>query len=272
MNRMAMALQMVRGADDIGSRWNLIRYFTLNGLRRSPLRRLASMPDGVSFSLGGVAWSLDPESSQLGGVHDVFLGREYDAVPGYAAEPDWTVVDAGANVGAYSLWQWRNMGGRGRIVAIEASPVTRAVLTANLERNRADAAATVLGAAVWSSSGMVDFVTSERSSSTSGVRETLDTDLVENAEDRSVPAISLDDLLDVPELVDRPVDVLKLDVEGAEAVILRSASPDTLARVRRIVVETDERTWSDVRERLGEVGFAYEGLHRRVGFFSRQPA
>lgn len=266
-----MAMQMTRRADDVGSRWNLVRYFALNGLRRSPLRRFAPAPAGVSFRLGGVEWNLDPESSQLGGVHDVFLGKEYDAVPGYSAAPGWTVVDAGANVGAYSLWQWRNMDGRGRIIAIEASPVTREVLYANLERNCADGAVTVVGAAVWSTSGTVDFVTSERSSSTSGVRDTLDVDLVEDARDRSLPAISLDDLFGRPELSGRTVDVLKLDVEGAEAVILQAASSDTLERIRRIVVETDERTWSDVRDKLMTAGFDFEGLHRRVGFFSREP-
>lgn len=266
-----MALRMIRGSDESSSRWDLGSYFISNALRRTPLRRVVGRPRGLAFRLGGVEWNLDPESSQLGGVHDVFLGKEYDAVPGYSAAPGWTVVDAGANVGAYSLWQWRNMGGRGRIVAIEASPVTREVLTANLERNRADGAVTVVGAAVWSTSGTVDFVTSERSSSTSGVRKTLDVDLVEDARDRSVPAISLDDLFGRPELSGCTVDVLKLDVEGAEAVILQAASSETLERIRRIVVETDERTWSDVRDMLMTAGFDFEGLHRRVGFFSREP-
>ncbi len=262
---------MIRGADGVRSRWTLLAYFVANGLRRSPLKRFVRSPEGLAFTLSGITWNLNPESSQLGGVHDVFLGKEYDAVPGYSAEPNWTVVDAGANVGAYSLWQWRNMGGRGRIVAVEASPATRDVLTANLKRNRADGVVSIIGAAIWSLSGMVDFVTSKRTSSTSGIRETLDVDLVENAEDRSVPAISLDDLFDRPELAGRSVDVLKLDVEGAEAVVLRASSSATMERIRRIVVEIDERTWSDVRETLENAGFTYEGLHRRVGFFSRLP-
>lgn len=264
-----MALQMVRGADDLSSRRGLLKYFVLNGLRRSPMRRFVPPPVEVAFSLGGVAWVLDPESSQLGGVHDVFLGNEYDALPGYVAQPGWIVVDAGANVGAYSLWQWRNMKKEGRIVAVEGSPVTRDVLAANLERNGADTAVTIVGAAVWSTSGMVDFVTSDRSSSTSGIRETLDTELVENADDQLVPALSLDDLFDRPELASLHIDVLKLDVEGAEEAVLRGAANDTLARVRRVVVEIDDRTWSGVRDVLSAAGFVHEGDHRRVAYFSR---
>ena len=193
---------------------------------------------------------------------------KYDAVPGFSAAPGWTVVDVGANVGAYSLWQWRNMESDGTIVAVEASPNTCAVLASNITSNHADEQISVVQRAVWCESGPIDFLSSARSSSTSGVAETLDRSLIEDAQHQVVEAITLADLLDRSELQGRVVDVLKLDIEGAEAVALRAAEPSTLSRIRRLVVEADERTWSEVRAVLEQGGFDFVARHRRVGYFA----
>ena len=84
----------------------------------------------------------------------------------------------------------------------------------------------------------------------------------------TVQALTLDDLLDQPPLRGRHVDVLKLDVEGAELTVLQAASADALARINRLVVEADDRTWAPVRSHLEAAGFDCVGRNRMVGYFS----
>jgi hypothetical protein len=100
------------------------------------------------------------------------------------------------------------------------------------------------------------------------VTETLDMTLVRDASTVTVQALTLDDLLDQPPLRGRHVDVLKLDVEGAELTVLQAASADALARINRLVVEADDRTWAPVRSHLEAAGFDCVGRNRMVGYFS----
>ena len=47
----------------------------------------------------------------------------------------------------------------------------------------------------------------------------------------------------------RPIDLLKIDAEGAEADILEGASADTLARIRSIVLEYHDDLVPDAKDR-----------------------
>jgi FkbM family methyltransferase len=271
MNRVKMGLRMVAAADGAPSRARLLRYFVRNATGRAlapirPHRRLSGVRT-LDFRLGGVEWSVRADSSQLGGIHDVWLAREYDASPGFRAVAGELVVDIGANVGAYALWQWSNMQRSGHVLAFEASPTTAAVLRGNVDRNGAGQHIVVEERAVWTETGTVEFVQSERTSSTAGVSATVDMSLVSNSTVVVVPALSLDDVLAHDLIGDREVAVLKLDVEGAELSVLAAASVGSLARVRRIVVESDERTWGPVVKVLDQSGFTCVGRYRNVGYF-----
>lgn len=271
MNRVKMGLRMVAAADGARSRARLLRYFVRNAVGRSVARvRPRPRRSGdrrLDFGLGGMEWSVRADSSQLGGIHDVWLAREYDASPGFRAVAGEFVVDIGANVGAYALWQWSNMQRSGDVLAFEASPSTVAVLRGNVDRNGARQHIVVEERAVWTETGTVEFVQSERTSSTAGVSATVDMALVSESTIVVVPALSLDDVLEHDMVGDREVAVLKLDVEGAELSVLAAASVGSLARVRRIVVESDARTWGPVVEVLDRAGFTCVGRHRNVGYF-----
>lgn len=270
MHRLRMACRLIRHADDARSRLSLARYLASNAIGRA-LGRVEVRRSELDFRFGGMHWRMQTGSSQLGGLHDIWTAHEYDAFEGFVATPGSVVVDVGANVGAYSLWQLRNMDRRGVVLAVEASPSTLAVLRRNVERNDAAATVTVLEAAVWNASGTIEFTVSERSSSTAGVTETLDMTLVRHASTVSVTALTLDDLLDQPCVRGRRIDVLKLDVEGAELTVLQAASSGALARISRIVVEADDRTWAPVRSHLEAAGFDCVGRNRMVGYFSARP-
>lgn len=263
MRRISAAARLVGAADDLRSRRRLLMYFARNALlrwRRSTMGRSADL----EFSLGGIEWTVTAESSQLGGIHDVWLTAEYDAFPGFRGMRGSTVLDVGANIGAYTLWQWVNMGGDGRILAVEGSPTTSRVLRRNVQRNRAGGSVEVVERAVWSSSGEVEFLASSRSSSTSGVAETLDRSLIRDAEAITVSAVTLGDLLASAWLSRAAVDVAKIDVEGAECEILNGATDEQLRCIRRFVIEIDNHTVGPVIDRLTGVGFELVGRAQNV--------
>ena len=137
-----------------------------------------------------------------------------------------TVVDIGANEGAFSAGVLA-VAPRAYVLAIEPGP-------APLERLRSRLGAypnvEIRAAAVARESGTAAFhVTGHDHGSSlrtplSESREVLGAgaEVVETIE---VPTLSLDDLLG-----DRPVDVLKIDVQGSELDVLRGGAPRSLGR------------------------------------------
>lgn len=156
-----------------------------------------------------------PDDERFGLARELILQRIYDAV---GPIDGGLVVDAGANTGLFSLIASRSAD---RVVALEPGEEQAAVATANLARNRADNV-TLINAALWTDDGQVCFKTgSERMTDGSVSR---DGDVI-------VDAVSLDTI------VDRygPIDLLKLDIEGAEEQVIPATR--ALENVRRIVAE-----------------------------------
>jgi FkbM family methyltransferase len=275
VKRIRMAVRMVLAADDLASRRSLVSYFAGNAFSRVARRWRGHSTSGrgtkrsVVFRLGGVEWSAQASASQLGGIHDVWLADEYGAFPGFVAPRRGVVLDIGSNAGAYALWQWVGMERTGTVVAVEPSPATAQIVRENIDRNGANDAITVLELAVWSTPGTVEFTASRRTSSTTGVTATLDLDLVREGETVEVLATTLDELVSLDLIGDRAVDVVKIDIEGAELVVLAAASATTLSRINRFVIEMDDHTWQPIVDLLVESGFAYRGRQRNVGYFER---
>lgn len=121
--------------------------------------------------------------------------------------PGAVFVDVGANVGFHTVLAAQLVGPGGRVVSIEPAPWTLELLRANLWRSGVEA--TVLPVAASDAPGTVAL--SSETGHRSGARLSARGDV-------QVEAARLDDLL--PELV---VDVIKVDVEGAEPLVLRGA-------------------------------------------------
>jgi FkbM family methyltransferase len=118
-----------------------------------------------------------------------------------------TVIDVGANFGYYSRLAARRVGKTGRVYAFEADAENFAYLVKNTKKF---ANITPLNMAVTDHSGMVPFFHFTGASS-SGVHSTLPAD---GAERRQIAGISLDDFVAQEHIAH--VDILKIDVEGAE--------------------------------------------------------
>jgi FkbM family methyltransferase len=125
-----------------------------------------------------------------------------------ALEPGSLFVDVGANIGLYTIWC---MEAGAEVIAIEPSRIARERLVSNLELNgyRAE----VVAAAVAESEGTMRLTTELDNQN----HLVLSPDS-NGAESEEVPVLTLDGLVG-----DRTVDGLKVDVEGAELLVLKGA-------------------------------------------------
>lgn len=166
-----------------------------------------------------------------------------------------TFVDIGANVGGFSC-AMMSLFPEGRGLAVEPSPRTFAYLRSNLKRNGADQAVECVSAAVTGRGGPGEVRLFEQPTDSviSTVVPELNRGLV--GDGILVRAVTLPDLLAQSGF--GSIDVLKVDVEGAEFDILRGLDDADLRGVRRIVLEyhpVPGRTPQDVVASLDRAGF-----------------
>lgn len=166
------------------------------------------LPPGLVLSRPFYARRLYLDLSRDSGQRYLFLeGARFvpeRAVLRRLLRPGMTVVDVGANVGYYALLFRQAVGPRGRVVCLEPDPGNLRELRRNVERNHLHNVE-VVAAAAGEAAGEIRF--------SSGLNGS-----VSAAGDLRVPAIRLDDLSD------GPVDLIKIDVEGYEAAVLRGAA------------------------------------------------
>ena len=202
---------------------------------------------------------------------EVFLEGQYDAVidglltKGHAP----VVVDLGANVGFFALRlldRWRRAGkGPIRLICVEGSSRTFARLARNV------------GAHAEAHFGLAGRRSGEGAMSRShdaGMNSIID---------RSVSLTRERVLfLDIAALAPSPIDLMKIDIEGAEEMFLESY-PELLERTERVVIELHGGLCNVLRCRqlLTSAGLTRYGesdvLHRMgdistVEVFSRSPA
>ena len=159
------------------------------------------------------------------------------------------ILDCGANVGLASLF-FHRMYPQARITAFEADPALFTILNTNLKANRA-AGVETRHVALWTSTGTLAF---HCEGSDSGMIGSLPGAVA--GASTAVPSLRLRDVLD-----EGPVDLLKLDIEGAEGAVLADCEP-ALHRVKALVMDLHEfdpsvRQVPRVLELLTRAGFSY---------------
>jgi hypothetical protein len=195
---------------------------------------------GLSTRGASVSLETNLLANSLNALVEIWYLGVYDNLdPGLGG----VVIDAGANVGDFTLKASKWVGDSGIVIAIE--PVSRHVtlLKRNLARNRISNVI-VVDKAISDCKGKVD------------------------VEGRQTETISMDDLLD--DLKISRIDSVKLDVEGAEAQALRGGER-TVRRARHFSVEThSDELWKKVASVLSSEGFrvhrpAISTLVKRMG-------
>jgi FkbM family methyltransferase len=130
-----------------------------------------------------------------------------------------TIVDVGANIGLYCCIAADRAPDAAKIVAFEPVPENLGYLRRNLEENELAARVVVEEQAVGQASGRIEIYLLEGSTA----RHSASAKNVQNSTTSiTVPAVSLDGYLQ-QKLGNRPIDLLKVDVEGYESAVLRGA-------------------------------------------------
>ena len=120
------------------------------------------------------------------------------------------IADVGANIGLYTIALANRVGSRGRVLAFEPDEANARVLRRHVSLNQVVTQTEVRVQAVGDREGFISFLTGQQSES----RVSLEA----NAEHPQVEVTTLDSVFQ-----HQKVDILKIDVEGFEAHVLRGA-------------------------------------------------
>jgi FkbM family methyltransferase len=158
-------------------------------------------------------------------LNEIWADKAYEPTPAFAIKPGWNVIDAGAHKGIFAV---RAARAGAKVIALEPEPMNYAALRYNLELNQCGLARPV-DAALWSEAGeaVLHYFGGDASTNFS---------LVLGADDGSTEVVKTVTLQSLVEQMGR-IDLLKLDIEGAELAVLKSTPIETMARIDRIVLD-----------------------------------
>ncbi|HUZ62148.1 MAG TPA: FkbM family methyltransferase [Acetobacteraceae bacterium] len=144
--------------------------------------------------------------------------------------PGMTVVDIGANCGFYTLFFADRVGPSGTVHAFEPNPRLNQMLSWSLSTNGFAQRTHLHGLAVGDREGRVNFRSLDRYHSVSSmfITDGSASALQDRAVDHAVDMASLDAVLG-----DAPIDIIKIDAEGAETQVIAGAR-NLLARNRDV--------------------------------------
>jgi len=129
------------------------------------------------------------------------------------------IVDVGANIGLYCCIAADRAPAFGKIVAFEPVPENLRYLRRNLGENERTAQVVVEEQAVGQASGKLQIYLAEGSI---GTHSPSVKNAFNSTTSITVPMVSLDEYVQ-QKLRDRPIDLLKVDVEGYDCAVLRGA-------------------------------------------------
>jgi FkbM family methyltransferase len=182
----------------------------------------------------GVTMWLDPYDLVSGSI---LASGEWEPKTWQALQPHvpagGTFVDVGAHIGWYSLKAAKLVGPRGRVIAVEPDHETLRTLRDNIRASGASAIIVVAPVACSDSEGTLNFYAAPRANTgLSSLSLKNASQLGGIAGSYQVRARRLDDI--VKEAGVTRVDAVKIDVEGAEFLVLKGAA-ETLDHYRPVV-------------------------------------
>jgi FkbM family methyltransferase len=244
-----MLARIAADAQGVGEGFGLACYCV-----RRALVRLGWPFDTATVTLRGVRYLVRVGGAELGAYLEINLERAYEQLPGFATGPGEVILDVGANVGLFTLRQAL----RGaRVYAFEPDPDAFWRLQSNVAANRTPGRVDVFRRALGARPGRATLARSH---------ETVLTRVLPGAHGE-VDVATLDQV--VGELGLPVIDLLKLDVEGDEANILRGGVR-ALAVIGRVVMEYhDPELLDQVTGVLAAAGFTRLGSKPPYAYFAR---
>ena len=201
--------------------------------RTSPGDRLVEMRDGTRFHLSG-------HPHDVITLFVIFVREDYGRFP-----PGGTVVDIGANLGAFALYAAR-LGAR-TVLAYEPNGAAFGCLQRNVEANRLFGTVKPRRLAVSAVAGQ----NAKIPAAPSVYNRIASEEATGNLE--IVRTTSLAEIL--AHDATSGIDLLKLDCEGAEYGILLGAAPSDIGRVREIRMEYHCGQETELKRHLEDAGF-----------------
>lgn len=229
---------------------------------RQLMRRVRLAPAAPGYQPVVTAWgatlTVDParaigHSLVTTGVFDLAVSEAIARL----ARPGQTVVDAGANVGYMSVLAAMAVGPAGRIFSFEPHPALADILRANVARAAGAggcAHVTVHQVALGDRPGTAALVVPDQFASNDGTARIVPAAAA--APHAVEVALHTLDAFMNDALADSVIDVMKLDVEGAEAQVLAGGFEALTAhRVRHVIFEDHDVQRSDAVAILREAGY-----------------
>ncbi len=200
----------------------------------------------------------DFRSADVEAIKEVLFHKEYRFLSDFLEEnPQARIVDAGHHIGCFSLWLLSRFP-KAKILGLEADPQTFAVAEKNAAfARRSGYDWNVLHKAAWKDDETISF---SCEGDTMGHKVSQDGHV-------SVPCISLKTLLD---RVDGSVDLMKIDIEGAEEAFLKGGADLLKERVKALVIEIHPR-YCDENKVLAVLEKSYENIGQIPGTQTDKP-
>jgi FkbM family methyltransferase len=174
----------------------------------------------TNATINGVEWQMPDSASFLSMYYEIFRKEIYK----FSAKNETPyIIDGGANIGVASIY-FKQLYPKAEIIAFEPDRLIFEYLESNIKSLGLELI-TLVNKGLWNTETVLKF---KVEGADAGLLE--DVDNYENANFQNVSVISLKQYLH------KPVDFLKLDIEGAETVVLRDIAAN-LNNVERIFIE-----------------------------------
>lgn len=181
-------------------------------------------------------------------IYEVFAEDTYQLPRLFEGLPDDIgVIDIGGHIGSFAV-QAAAWGSGVRVDVYEASPFTAEYARRNVGANGLDGQVVVHAAAVSAQDGTISFADDGSASVHNGVTAPAGTPVIE------VPSVSFAHALAAAR---SPVQVVKIDAEGAEYDLVLPSDPQDWSGVQRVVMEyhpAPDHHWSELVEFFAGAG------------------
>jgi FkbM family methyltransferase len=205
----------------------------------------------TAVRLHGSTYCLGLRTSEIYVIEEVYRYKMYDRSSDFVAKKGWVVFDIGANVGVVSVLQAQR---DAQVYAFEPNPDCYRRLLKNITANGLEDKIRPFNLAVGNLAGIGEMQVEKGGTTAGTVRAGGDG----NPSAAQVSITTLDQI--VPALSISQIDLLKIDVEGAEVDVLRGAG-HTLVLTKRIMLEYHSRALlKQVEAILKPYGFVREVL------------
>lgn len=216
--------------------------------------RLMTDPGELVFRTGNLSIVTPNRPGARLPVYELFVEDSYSLAWFTAGLTAPTIVDIGAHVGCFSLAVADQLPGS-HVTSFEATPSTFEYLERNVVGNAMEDRISIHATAVSGAAGTIEFAETGTGSGHNGVLHlgSPGTTTIR------VPSVTMRDAFD---LAGRPVDVVKIDAEGAEYDMILSSSAEDWLPVRRVVMEyhgVEGHSWKELESFFEATGLRVAG-------------